>query len=64
MKLSSLIFDTAQSNNPLDLFAMAEMADRCGIERFWLGEHYDRQKLWSNPEPLRSLVSMASSAYF
>ncbi|WP_338648514.1 LLM class flavin-dependent oxidoreductase [Flavobacterium sp. KS-LB2] len=56
MKLSSLIFDSAQSNNLLDLFTMAEMADRCGFERFWIGEHYEQKNLWNNPEPLIPII--------
>lgn len=56
MKMSTLLFDTGDSYNLVDIFDMAEKADQCGFERFWLGEHFDSKALWSNPEPLIPVI--------
>lgn len=56
MKLSSLLFDAGENYNLVDILEMAEQADACGFERFWLGEHYDYQNLWSSPEPLIPVI--------
>ncbi|KAA2218527.1 LLM class flavin-dependent oxidoreductase [Maribacter flavus] len=52
MKLSSLVFDIAGSNNLLDLLELAIKCDQCGFSRLWLGEHYGNMGFWNNPEPL------------
>lgn len=56
MKMSTLLFDTGDSYNLVDIFDMAEKADQCGFQRFWMGEHFDSKALWSNPEPLIPVI--------
>lgn len=53
--------DTISSNEKVaSVIEYAQSAERCGFDRFWLGEHYISNTVFSNPEPLIPAIAAAT----
>jgi alkanesulfonate monooxygenase SsuD/methylene tetrahydromethanopterin reductase-like flavin-dependent oxidoreductase (luciferase family) len=66
MELSILDFgETELPDESLqDILDYAITAEHVGFKRFWLGEHYGRNSLFNNPEPLLPAVAMVTEKIF
>lgn len=66
IKLS--VLDFGDSNAPdegiHDVVNYAVLAEQLGFKRFWMGEHYIKNTLFSNPEPLIPLIAMMTKKIF
>lgn len=63
-KLSVLDFGDSNSpeENVHDVFKYAVLAEQLGFKRFWMGEHYIKNTVFSNPEPLIPVIAMMTKS--